>query len=55
MTTSESIIRELVDEHGINSVAVPCPVCHPMHLSDCNVCQGARKIQYGINDMGFFS
>jgi hypothetical protein len=52
MSTSESIIRELVDEHGINSVAVPCPYClRRLNSSSCSVCQGTGKIQYGINDV----
>jgi len=55
MTDSESIIRELVEMHGINSITVPCPVCHPMHLSDCNVCGGTGKVQYGIDNVEFFS
>jgi DnaJ-class molecular chaperone len=58
MVTSESIIEELVKEHGINSIAVPCPVCHGPGLnsfekSGCPVCQGCGKVQYGINELEF--
>jgi DnaJ-class molecular chaperone len=60
MVTSKSIIEELVKEHGINSIAVPCPVCQRDGLnsyekSGCPICHGAGKIQYGIYDAEFFS
>ncbi len=55
LTTSESIIEELKREHGVNSIAVPCPGCHPMKLETCPYCHGCGKIQYGIDDLEVFS
>lgn len=58
MTTSKSIIEELKREHGITSIAVPCPcTCgHPMPADkDCPYCYGEGKIQYGIDDVEVFS
>jgi len=60
MSTSESIIRELVTEHGVNSIAVPCPVCRSGPLdsyvrSYCPFCHGDGKLQMDINKVEFCS
>jgi hypothetical protein len=61
MTDSESIVKDLIEEHGINSFVVVCPcTCdansetgHP--VKDCPYCHGEGKIQYGIDEVEFFS
>lgn len=59
MVTSESIIQELKREHGINSVAVPCPCCcdrlRVPAKPDCPACNGSGSVQYGIDDLEVFS
>ena len=59
MVTSESILQELRETHGVNSVALRCPCAceansltgHP--VKDCPYCYGEGKIQYGIDEVEF--
>lgn len=59
MTTSESIIHELMDEHDVTIVILRCPCAcdansdtgHP--VKDCPYCHGEGKIQYGIEEVEF--
>jgi len=57
MTDSESIIRELITEHGVNSIAVPCPNCIFKNLHavnpNCLFCHGDGKLQVDINKVEF--
>jgi DnaJ-class molecular chaperone len=61
MVISESIIEELKREHGILNIAVPCPCStgansatgHPK--KNCAYCHGHGHIQYGIDEVTFFT
>jgi hypothetical protein len=56
---SETIIRELVDEHGITSVVLRCPCACDANSpngkpkADCEYCNGDGKVQYGIDEVEF--
>ena len=57
---SETIIKELRDEHGITSMVLRCPcACNVNSLNgkpkpDCPYCSGEGTVQYGIDEMEFF-
>jgi len=57
--TTDDIFK-ILDEIGIMSAVIPCPMCStdvaPLRgKSDrlCPICDGDRKLQYGIGDVIF--
>lgn len=58
-SSSESIIEELCNDHGITTVVVRCPcACNANSLTghpvkNCPYCHGEGGIQYGIDEVEF--